>query len=236
MNARIYLKLVPRDSDRSRRSAAGTLTPMTDASTRPPSRERGGHAASAATRGSILDAALEVFAENGFRSGSLRLIAGRVGMSEAGLLHHFPSKKALLMSVLERRREAAFAVVPRDPSDGAAWLRGIIRLAEGYTRTPSSVRLFCVISAEATSAHHPAHAYFVERYETLRDELSAAFDDLRSRGMMRDTVQSRVAATTAIALMDGLQVQWLLDPQSVDLPGALRTHFSTIVDIEFASA
>ncbi len=85
---------------------------------------RGEYAKSAATRTAILDAALEVFAESGYRAGSLREVAERVGMSEAGLLHHFRSKSALLMAVLDHRDELARALVDFDLPDGVEALRG----------------------------------------------------------------------------------------------------------------
>jgi len=49
----------------------------------------------------ILQAAFEVFSNLGFRGGSLAKIAELVGISEAGILHHFKSKDALLIAVLE---------------------------------------------------------------------------------------------------------------------------------------
>src|SRR4249920_1985097 len=64
---------------------------------------RGPYAKTAARRQDILDTALEVFAQQGFRGGSLREIADRVGLSQAGVLHHFDSKEALLAAVLEQR-------------------------------------------------------------------------------------------------------------------------------------
>ena len=208
---------------------------MNDVVRTPSPKVRSSHASSGATRTAILDAALEIFAEEGFRSGSLRLIAARVGMSEAGLLHHFPSKKALLMAVLERRRKKIASMVSDDLADGEASLRGIVRMASGVTRNRTSMKFFCAISAEATSSSHPAHAYFVARYETLRGQLTTAFDDLLARGRMSGTISPRNAASASIALMDGLQIQWLLDPDAVDISASLRDHFAALVDIDFDS-
>ena len=57
--------------------------PETTAPPRPRKR-RGEYAKTGAKRTAILDAALEVFAESGYRSGSLRDVASRVGMSDLG--------------------------------------------------------------------------------------------------------------------------------------------------------
>ena len=47
------------------------------------------------TRQCILDAALDLFAREGYAGASIRQIARAVGITEAGLYAHFPSKRAL---------------------------------------------------------------------------------------------------------------------------------------------
>ncbi|NAT18189.1 TetR/AcrR family transcriptional regulator, partial [Pseudomonas syringae pv. actinidifoliorum] len=56
-------------------------------------------------REELLDAALQVFSLEGYTGASVAKVAAIVGISVAGLLHHFPSKISLLMGVLERRDE-----------------------------------------------------------------------------------------------------------------------------------
>jgi len=195
---------------------------------------RGEYAKSKATRTAILDCALEVFAESGYRSGSLREVATRVGMSEAGLLHHFPSKVKLLEAVLEHRDERSRAMVPLDSPDGAAILRGLVRLADYNASVPGVVELYCVLSAEATSVDHPAHAYFVERYALTRRTLEEAFAALAGEGKLRGGMTPRGAAIALIAMMDGLQVQWLLEDGGIDMAEELRTLFGQFVEIDWA--
>jgi AcrR family transcriptional regulator len=48
----------------------------------------------------ILDRAAALFARHGFEHTSLQAVADAVGLSKAGLLHHFPSKDALYAAVL----------------------------------------------------------------------------------------------------------------------------------------
>jgi len=50
----------------------------------------------------ILDAAFDLFANNGVRQTTIAAVADRVGLSEAGVLHHFTSKEELLLAVLHR--------------------------------------------------------------------------------------------------------------------------------------
>jgi AcrR family transcriptional regulator len=196
-------------------------------------RARGSYAKSAETRSAILDAALEVFAESGYRAGSLREVAHRVGMSESGLLHHFSSKSRLLAAVLDHRDVLAERIVPRDASDGATTVRGLVELARFNASTPGAVELHCTLSAEATSPDHPAHAYFVGRYEDIREQVHAAFVDLARSGHLRPGVAPEYATRSTIAVMDGLQVQWLLDRSSLDMANELTAHLRGLTDVDF---
>ncbi len=196
-------------------------------------RPRGSYAKSATTKAAILDAALAVFAEGGYRAGSLREVAARVGISETGLLHHFKSKSRLLERVLERRDELAAQFVPRnDMPDGVHTMHGLIALAQFNASEPGAVELYCTLSAEATSPGHPAHVYFTKRYASTRGTLVQAFTDLRERGMLAAGVAPDAAARSTIALMDGLQVQWLFDRSALDMAEELRLHLMRITTLE----
>lgn len=195
-------------------------------------RRRGTYAKTPEKRVTILDAALEVFAQSGYRSGSLRDVAARVGMSEAGLLHHFPNKSALLSAVLDRRDDHARQIVVLD-GDAETRLRGLVDLARHNASTPGVVELYCTLSAEATAPDHPAHDYFVRRYEWTRQMIGDAFAQLRDDGRLQPGLDPERAAVTTVALMDGLQVQWLLDRDVVDMAEELDRFFSSVVT-EFA--
>jgi AcrR family transcriptional regulator len=194
---------------------------------------RGPYAKSERTQKAILEAALEVFAESGYQGGSLRNVAERVGISEAGLLHHFPSKAALLAAVLQRRDEHSREEFDFDESNGRTVFTALVELARKNASIPGVVELFCRLSAEATAPDHPAHEYFRERYEMTRALSRNAFQDLARRGQLRPGVDPESAARSSIALMDGLQIQWLLDRNAVDMAEELHQYFATMLVDEF---
>lgn len=194
-------------------------------------RRRGPYRKTQQVRERILDAGLEVFAQSGYRKGSLREVAERVDMSEAGLLHHFPSKSALLAEVLAHRDARAREIVDIDAEDGLVTLAGLVRLARYNAERPGVVELYCVLSAEATDPSHPAHDYFVSRYQGLRTTIGEIFERAKQAGHLREGVDPYRAACRLIAIWDGLQVQWLLDRDSLDMADDLADHLHRILTV-----
>lgn len=186
-------------------------------------------------RAEIVQAAFEAFGTLGYRTASLVQIAADCGVSRAGLVHYFPTKEALLAAVLDERDRAgnvAFFEGADVESDGVAYLSRLVRLVEHNASVPGMVRLFAVLSTEASDPDHPAHDYFVARYARLRHEFRHAFEVLHRQGQLRAGVDPEGLDAELIALMDGLQVQWLLDPTQVDMGRALRHRLAEIVAVD----
>lgn len=193
---------------------------------------RGSYAKTAERRREILDAGVEVFSSSGFRNGSIREIAERVGISQAGLLHHFSNKNELLAGVLELRDDISRERMNLTPGNGIATIRGLVDLVEYNASMPGLVELHCVLSAEATSPEHPAHHYFINRYTYVVAVATESFETMRDRGELIDGVDPASAARTLIALMDGLQVQWLLDRSSVNMVDEVRSYVRPLLTVE----
>ncbi|MGW4526977.1 TetR/AcrR family transcriptional regulator [Amycolatopsis sp. NPDC004378] len=191
----------------------------------------GGYLKGRIRREDIITAAAAAYGELGYHGSSLREIAKRVGISHAGLLYYFPTKEALLAAVLERRdaedSEREQLTVP----PGLDVLRHFVALAEHNVRHPGIVDLYSRLAAEAVSADHPAHEYFVRHYRAARDGVHESFEALAARGELRLGVDPGMASLTFIALMDGLQVQWLTVPGDVDLVGSLRFYLQNLLTV-----
>jgi AcrR family transcriptional regulator len=194
---------------------------------------RGAYAKTAARRREILEAGMDVFATNGFRSGSIREIAELVGISQAGLLHHFSNKNELLAGVLELRDDRASEYVDTTAPAGIETIRGFVRLIDYNAREkPGLVELHCVLSAEATSPEHPAHDYFVRRYVWVESFLTDAFAAMREAGQLAAGIDPASAARGMIAMSDGLQVQWLLHRDAVDMAQEMRSYLRPLLAVE----
>jgi AcrR family transcriptional regulator len=202
-------------------AAIVAAVPATTASERVEPRQS--YANGRARRESIIRTASAYFAERGFLNATILEIAAACGISRAGLLHHFPTKDALLEAVLQARDEedrARFA--PYAQGAGAIGvLRGMVELAEHNRLVPGLIELFVRLSAEAVAPDHPAHGYVVERYARIRSDTARTVRAAVRDGHLRAGIDPEDAALRLTALMDGLQSQWLVD-RSIDLAEPLR--------------
>ena len=191
---------------------------------------RGSYAKGVLKREEILLTALDVIARHGYRRASVRDLAEAVGLSQAGLLHYFDSKEELFTSVLRKRDEVNLATVFRDGDelpDPAQLLENYVELIRHRSEVPGLVQLHAALAAESADPSHPSHEYFAQRLVFLRDTFTGAFTALQARGAFAPGVDAAAFAVTLVALVDGLQMQWMHDP-GIDMPGQLE-HLLALV-------
>jgi len=193
--------------------------------------DTGGYLKGRIRREDILSAAAVVYGEVGYHGASMREIAKRVGMSHAGLLYYFPSKEALLAAVLERRDAEDSEREQLSSPPGLDVLRHYLALASHNVRHPGIVDLYTRLAAEAVTPDHPAHEYFRRHYHDARTGILDTFRVLAERGQLRPDIDPELATVTFIALMDGLQVQWLTTPDTVDLVASLRFYLQSLLTV-----
>lgn len=185
----------------------------------------GSYAKGRAKRQEIIETAMLVFGESGYNKSSMLEIAERCSLSRAGLSHHFPSKESILEAVLawrDRLDRERFRANGSAGRDGLGVLRGMVDLAGHNATVPGLVGLYSVLAAEAAAPDHPAHDYFVKRYERIVDGTEHALRRAQAAGYLREGVRPETLAVRLVALMDGLQIQWLLDARPIDMASHVR--------------
>lgn len=183
-----------------------------------------------ARRREILDAAVEIFGSKGFASGTLGDIAEQVGMTHAGILHHFGSKDQLLLEVLKHRDASDVAHLDgQHIPDGMPLFRHLVRTAFLNAQRAGIVQAYAVLSAESVTDDHPGREFFERRYRTLRAEVAHAFAVVCAERGVSEPQRVADASAAILAVMDGLQVQWLLEPDALDLGTASEFAIEAIV-------
>ncbi|MCI1901465.1 MAG: TetR/AcrR family transcriptional regulator [Bifidobacteriaceae bacterium] len=181
-----------------------------------------------ARRQEIIRIAMEVFAAVGYNKSSMLEISQKSGLTRAGLAHYFPTKESLLTAVLKWRdsEDHKNFISTRDGSDPQGFFQGLLRLTAHNATIPGLIALYAILSAEASAPEHPAHDYFVHRYEhtvaMMETNLRAAAD----QGKLLKSLDPHAFAVRIVAVMDGLQIQWLLNPGHFDMVEHLRALLS----------
>ncbi|GAA1581184.1 TetR/AcrR family transcriptional regulator [Actinomadura kijaniata] len=181
---------------------------------------RGPYRKSAERREQILQAAYEAIDEYGERA-SLQDIADRVGVTQPALTYYFPTRDDLLLAVLERRD-----VLGRELAGGARRDRTMIDSMVAGTRHttghPGLTKLCVTLSAAATDPQSPAHGYFNERYRRLTAEVARDLEERQRTGELRADEPADHLARVLLAVLDGLQIQWMHD-STVDMAAIVET-------------
>jgi AcrR family transcriptional regulator len=187
------------------------MTDLTPPPAARPTRPRGD-----ARRRQILDVAIGLFAAKGFNNVGIAELAAEVGITQAGLLHHFPTKADLLMAVLQERENRVGIEQVRSEELMGDYISAFVHVLEENEKSPALVQLFAVLSSESISASHPGHDWFVERYRTTIARAAAKLEEHVDPSKLPPGVTVEVLARWLHGMADGLRIQWLLDPTALN--------------------
>ncbi len=166
----------------------------------------------------VIGEAIRYFGQYGFHGAKLADIAKAAGVTEPGLLHHFPSKEQLLMEVLaERDRLDRERFDPATHGEAAKPLNSLQELVEHNEAVPGLVQLFTVLVAESIDEQHPGHDFFRRRYQDLRDQTIDVLMKAQVQGDIRTDIPAEELVIMLFAMMDGLQIQWLYEPEKINM-------------------
>ena len=166
-------------------------------------------------RQQILEAAIGLIGQLGYHGFTVQRLAQACGLTNGGLLHYFGSKELLLVAILEERDRREAAIIPAGLAltaggQGVAAALGVFHaIVARSVAQPELLRLLVVLQSEALNRDHPAHDYF-QRREAM---VLAEFANVLAGGV----AAPRQVARRVLALMTGLEQQWLRADQGFDL-------------------
>lgn len=193
------------------------------------SKKRGPYRTGIRRREQLIGIAMDVFGEHGYAGGSLRTIAEQAGVNHATLIQHFGSKEGLLTAVLEewdrRTVENSLAHV-----SGLEYFQRLPEVMASHQDQRGLLELFTTMAAEASSPTHPAHDFIQRRYTrnlvTLAGHLQQAVDANDVAPLTQPQIDIEVRIVTAV--LDGIGLQWLLDPET-DLHAAVSSYIERAI-------
>jgi AcrR family transcriptional regulator len=175
-----------------------------------------------ARRAEILAKAIDLFAEHGVEA-SLRAIGDAIGVSHAALRYYFASRDELLVEVYRAHERGSKAVDAEQGSglipDSASAVE-VMEISARLNRTiPGLIELYATLTTDALQERqHPVTREFIrERFVRVRADLVERIQAGQAAGDIDPEIDPDDAAALVAAASDGLQLQWLLHPEAVDI-------------------
>jgi AcrR family transcriptional regulator len=159
---------------------------------------------SQARRAAILDAAVRLFSEKGFRGVTTRELAAAVGVSEPVLYQHFATKRELYRAIIEEKAVYEDRKIPTDfermfenVTDDRQLLTELAHgIINWHAVDPAYTRLLMFSALE----RHELSQMFIERYpEAFLSELARFFERRIAEGVFRE-IDPSLAAHSFIGL------------------------------------
>lgn len=175
------------------------------------------------TRDRILESAARVFARKSYQGASLDEVAADAGLTKGAVYWHFKSKNDLFFALLDSRfryeydehlpealaQDARYA----DPKEGLkAMLGGVL---ERVRQDPDWPRLFLEFIGQARDSE--VSARLAEAYQASYRMSAELFERQHAARKQLPPGDSELMAITWSALMDGLIIAWLVNPDRIDL-------------------
>jgi AcrR family transcriptional regulator len=195
-----------RDADRTEAATAGS---------RPTQAER-----RALSEQRLLEAAIQLIAEQGCSRTTLAQIGEQAGYSRGLVTERFGSKQGLV-EILARKIQERFAFEALGPAlEGRSGLRAVLIGADTYLdaleRGSETVRAYYVLMAESLGLVPEVRPIFARANREFRAVVEGWIRDGIEAGEIRDDVQAAAHAASVVGTLRGIALQWLVDPAGID--------------------
>jgi TetR/AcrR family transcriptional regulator, transcriptional repressor for nem operon len=163
-----------------------------------------------ATRQKLLMAAFEEIYRRGFQAASLETILAQAGVTKGALYHHFPTKAALGLAVVDEvvtglLLERWLGVLQAQPGDPVTALQGTLR-HRAANLTAGEIELGCPLNnlaQEMSPLDEQFRRSVNATFETWRDGFAEALARGQAEGSVRRDVDAQQVATFIVAAVEG---------------------------------
>lgn len=170
------------------------------------------------TRARIMEAALKLFAQAGYAAASVDDICSAAGVSKGAFYHHFPTKQAIFLQLLNEwldNLDAQFAQARQGAGNVGQVFVNMTSAVPGIFRDADQrLPMFLEFWAQA-SRDEAIWKTTIAPYRRYRDYFAGLIEQGIADGTFQP-VDPQAAARLIVALAVGMLLQGLLDPQEGD--------------------
>ena len=177
----------------------------------------------ARTREELVEAADRLFTQNGFHATSVDAVADAAGYTKGAVYSNFASKEDLFFAVYERRVDRRAAEIEATLAGGESAYDGLERLIAGLTERGDDGWLAAFFEFWAHVLRHPElRGRFAEQHRRGMTPVARALESVAEERGERVPEDSLKLAIARHAMLTGLQLERLTQPELVDEGLALR--------------
>jgi TetR/AcrR family transcriptional regulator, fatty acid metabolism regulator protein len=164
----------------------------------------------------ILDAAVRVFANQGFHICRVSDIADEAGVAYGLVYHYFKSKEEILDTLFQERWGVMLAAIAEADAEHAAPRDKLQAIADfiidSYRYDPDLMK---VIIVEVTRAANTFGRTHLDQIRQAYDQIAGIVDRAQASGVFREEIDPSFAALAFYGLVEQVLTRWIFDSEPV---------------------
>ncbi len=179
-----------------------------------------------------MQSALKLFAEKGYEATGVAEICASSEVSKGAFYHHFPTKQAIFIMLLEDWLDGVDAELARAVNSSTIVPEALLAMAsetrEVFKAADGKLEIFLEFWEQAR--HDPQiRQAFIAPYRKYREYLAAVVQKGIDEGSFRD-FDAQVGGQALVALAVGIVVQGVLDPNGAPWDQVIREAVHLIIN------
>lgn len=159
------------------------------------------------TRARIIAAAIRLFVRRGFSATSIADLAGAINMTKGALYHHFESKEALFLAVIDSIRRTWRDEVGRRVLKAGDALAMLCELLDSHARLIQKNDSFCVVLNSLAVEMEGVNSTYLSHVQAIYADLVRFAERIVSKGQqhgqIRGDLDARLVAVTLVGVLRG---------------------------------
>ena len=107
-------------------------------------------------------------------------------------------------------------------------LRMLLAIAKSFVTQPGMIELFVLTISDVCEAEAPARSMYVNRYDGVVNLMAERLESDRVQGLINATIDAHVIARQCVAMLDGLQLQWVIAENGIDIVSLMTDYLEQV--------